>query len=183
MANEYGTKEWWDDHRAGAYGGFKGGYSSSDDPYRGVQPWEIRREESARERATENARLEEIRRRDAMEEQTRLRNMTPEDRQEYLKNKEQQRARHEILSSMTPEQRSQYYKNESDYNDFLRRLEERQEQREEKEVKLNAFKKAKERYKHLSAFTKLKLKLAGKAPSNINPYNMDVNKIERLYRR
>lgn len=183
MASEYGTREWWDEHRAGAYGGFKGGYSSADDPYRGVQPWEIRREESARERAAENARISEKRRRDAMEEQTRLRNMTPEDRREYIENKEKQRRREEFLSGMTPEQRSRYYQNEREHNEFLRSLEAQNKQKQEREAKLTAFKQAKERYKRLNAFTKLKLKLAGKAPNNINPNSMNVNEIERLYRR
>ena len=84
---------------------------------------------------------------------------------------------------MTPEQRSRYYQNEREYNDFQRLLKEQQRQQQEREEKLSAFNLAKQRYKRLNVFTKLKLKLDSKDSSNINPYNMDVNEIDRLYRR
>lgn len=119
---EYGTKEYWDDHRAGKYGGYKGGYSSTDDPYLGMSQADIDREQFRASMDREHA-LDQQRRRQAIEdEREMLRNMTPEDRDKFLENRDRIRKREEYYRGMDPEKRIQAYEYENQWRDYEERM-------------------------------------------------------------
>jgi len=181
MSNEYGTKEWWDDHRAGKYGGFKGGYSSTDDPYLGYTPEMQKRDETRRHFDEENARFYESQRRNAEADREWLKNLSPEERAEIIRRREEERRRAEYYSGMTSEQRSRAISAEAELSQFQREQEEREAFRLEREQKRNAFKDAKARYSKLSMFTRLKLSMSGKSPNKIDISNMTTQDINGLY--
>ena len=183
MASEYGTREWWDEHRAGSYGGYKGGYSSADDPYLGEKQWERDRDAAARRSAADQRGYEARRRKAAEEEATRLRNMTPSERIEYRNQQRAEQERREYYSGMTPAQRSLALEREAELREYNAAMEKMEHDKQERENRREAFDNAKKSYKSLNVCTKVALKLSGKAPNNMNYYKMDVEEIEQLYRR
>lgn len=176
---EYGTKEWWDEHRAGKYGGYKGGYSSADDPYLGMSQADIDREQFRVNMDKERVRDEQRMKKAIEDEREMLRNMSLEDRNKFLSDRDERRRREEYYRGMDSEKRAQAY----DYENTMRRFDEQMErERLERESKRKAFNDAKSRYKRLSMFSKLKHSLSGTSPNRLFVNRMGIDEINDLYR-
>ena len=157
---------------------YQEGVSPIDNPYYGMSQEEKDRALAAARLQDDRDRFEEYQRRTARERAEMLQNMTPEERMAYEEDRERERDRADYYSKMDPSKRAEAYARDFEILEERRKAEEEEGKKMyEAEMKRQAIRSAKTRYKTLSPFAKL----FAKSPEKQNFEAMSTEEIHGLY--
>lgn len=162
----------------------QGKMSPYDDPFNDTyydqEGWNKELAEAALK--DDRVKYEEYLKRQREERETLLKDMTPQERKEFLENEKRIHEREDYYRGMRTEQRVDALEHEYANMDIDERVEARKKAEYERTLKRQeAIKKARQRYKQLSSFQKIVTDVFGNNPDKINMDYMSVESIDDLY--
>ena len=162
----------------------QGKMSPYDDPFNDTyydqEGWNKELAEAASK--DERVKYEEYLKRQREEREALLKDMTPQERKEFLENEKRIHEREDYYHGMRTEQRVDALDREYANMEINERIEARKKAEYERSLKRQeAIKKARQRYKQLSSFQKIVTDVFGKNPDKINMDYMSVENIDNLY--
>lgn len=130
----------------------------------------------------DKVKYEEYLKKQREERETLLRNMTPQERKEFLENEKRLHEREAYYRGMRSELKHDAFEREFENIEIEKKIETRKKVEYERALKRQeTIKKARQRYKQLSSFQRVVTDVFGKNPDKINIDHMSVESIDNLY--
>lgn len=162
----------------------QGKMSPYDDPFNDTyydqEGWNKELAEAASK--DDKVKYEEYLKKQREERETLLRNMTPQERKEFLENEKRIHEREDYYRGMRSELKHDAFEREFENIEIEKEIETRKKIEYERALKRQeTIKKARQRYKQLSSFQRVVTDVFGKNPDKINMDHMSVESIDNLY--